>query len=581
MVKIKLGTKAMDESPVEPPQPPSRKPSMKISFKPQAPSSEQAPSLPSPAVAEKPKSAPKKKAKAADNGGSGDELHGQGIQRRPTVLKLGKRARDVVDGTAEGELPAKRPVKPTERAGSISFRVPPKPDKPVKPLTKTPTLKLNTKLQTQPSGVKLKFASGSAVAQSATTPVIKIRARGKIPKRDPGVGYDSEDEDAEVDPVIENHFILRMQPGADADYLRQAIAESGMKHKPDGSKALGPDVWFKFWDKEGRHGVVCVRGHMYAATLLDLPCIVEAMKSWDKKGWYKTSDIAQILLVLGRIEKEEDSKEFPLPPEVDEKNWQYPHGLTPPMQWVRKRRFRKRVNRRHIERVEADVEELLKKDRDFEEGAVDADINLSWVDPEAPEDSEMDAEGDEEMDGEGDYDIQYQDEDGNIYDEDPNAMDQDQLQYQDQDAEGEDDGDDLEAQMLAAMEAGEDETEPQTTFLLNPSALQASPDTLHPPDTPAQQSQTTENEATSDEDESDEDEVAEDEEDEEAKAQREEREQMMGEIRDLEEEIANQERIMAKQSNALLKGKIRGQIEKLRADLVVKRSGLGLGEEDE
>lgn len=49
---------------------------------------------------------------------------------------------------------------------------------------------------------------------------------------------------------------------------------------------------------------------------------------------------------------------------VDEYVW--PHGLTPPLRHVRKRRFRKRVSRRTIEVVEEQVEDLLKKDQEAE-----------------------------------------------------------------------------------------------------------------------------------------------------------------------------------------------------------------------
>jgi transcription initiation factor TFIID subunit 7 len=312
---------------------------------------------------------------------------------------------------------------------------------------------------------------------------------------------------------------------------------------------------------------------MYAASLLDLPCIVEAMKSWDKKGWYKTTDICQILLVLGRIEKEEQAKSYPLPHEVDKENWQYPHGLTPPMQWVRKRRFRKRVNRRHIERVEADVEELLKRDREFEDGAVDSTIEMQYVDPENPEDSDMDAEGDEE-----DYDMQYQDEDGNVYVDEPEAMDQD--------ADADEHDSEMEAQLLAAMEKDDDDLEPGTSFVADPSMLQASPDTLHPLDTAvtpasgAATSVTEDDDDDEDDDEDDDDEVAEDEEDEEERATRQEREQIEGEIDDIKREIAENEAVYAKQTNPLLKNKVKGQLDKLRADLQVKQSGLGLSEED-
>ena len=586
MVKLLFSTKKNgDETTTTSPAPeqPARKPSMKINLsrKPQTPATEQAPALPSPAEggAKTPKikmSTKKAKAPAAvADDGETDELHAAPapppVQRQPTILKIGKRAAEMAP---DGELPAKRPVKPTERAGSISFRVPAKP-------VKTPTLKLNTKLQPTPSNLKLKFgsAASSAVPQSGITPTIKIKAKGRPPKRDPGVGYDSEDEDAELDPVIENHFILRMQPGEDCDYLRAAIVESALKHKPDGSKALGPDVWLKFFDKEGRHGIVCVRGHMYAASLLDLPCIIEAQKSWDKKGWYKTTDICQILLVLGRIEKEEQAKEYPLPAEVDRQNWQYPHGLTPPMQWVRKRRFRKRVNRRHIERVEQDVEELLKADREWEDDAVDPTIDLEYVEPEAPVDeSEMDAEGEED-----DYDMEgypEQIEEGNVYVQDGEVV-------VGEDAEGEDD---LEALLMAGLaenEGEEAELPPGTTLVGDASMLQASPDTLMPIEsavTPASGVATSvtedDDDEGEDEDDDEDDEAADDEEDEEERARRIEREQAVAEVEDLKKEVQDKEKQLLKQQNILLRNKIKGQLEKLRADLQVKQSGLGLNEEE-
>jgi transcription initiation factor TFIID subunit 7 len=50
---------------------------------------------------------------------------------------------------------------------------------------------------------------------------------------------------------------------------------------------------------------------------------------------------------------------------IDDYFW--PHGITPPLRHVRKRRFRKRISRRAIEVVEEQVEELLSKD----EGAED------------------------------------------------------------------------------------------------------------------------------------------------------------------------------------------------------------------
>jgi transcription initiation factor TFIID subunit 7 len=41
----------------------------------------------------------------------------------------------------------------------------------------------------------------------------------------------------------------------------------------------------------------------------------------------------------------------------------WPHGLTPPLQHVRRRRFRKRLNRQAIEIVENEVDRLLAEEK--------------------------------------------------------------------------------------------------------------------------------------------------------------------------------------------------------------------------
>lgn len=45
---------------------------------------------------------------------------------------------------------------------------------------------------------------------------------------------------------------------------------------------------------------------------------------------------------------------------IDDFIW--PHGISPPLHHVRKRRFRKRINKRTIESVEQEVERLLEED---------------------------------------------------------------------------------------------------------------------------------------------------------------------------------------------------------------------------
>lgn len=69
-----------------------------------------------------------------------------------------------------------------------------------------------------------------------------------------------------------------------------------------------------------------------------------------------------MLVVDDRVDSEAAVNASPL--NIDEYIW--PHGVTPPLRHVRKRRFRKRLSRRAIEVVEEQVEELLGKDEEAE-----------------------------------------------------------------------------------------------------------------------------------------------------------------------------------------------------------------------
>jgi TATA-binding protein-associated factor Taf7 len=46
---------------------------------------------------------------------------------------------------------------------------------------------------------------------------------------------------------------------------------------------------------------------------------------------------------------------------------QWPHGLSAPLKFVRKRRFRKRISKQAIEDVEREVERLLQADIEAED----------------------------------------------------------------------------------------------------------------------------------------------------------------------------------------------------------------------
>lgn len=166
------------------------------------------------------------------------------------------------------------------------------------PTASTPLAPRATKV-TKPRKPKLRLTTSEPTAAAlydhatnlpVKTPKLKLKTNGVPRPRkrhfEPGLGYDSEASDREDDPAIEEQFILRMAPGDDCEYLRQVIEERKLD--------TTTDVFVKF--KDQRKAVVGVRGNLYAALLVDLPCIVESSKSLDKKHIFKTADICQVLI---------------------------------------------------------------------------------------------------------------------------------------------------------------------------------------------------------------------------------------------------------------------------------------------
>lgn len=365
---------------------------------------------------------------------------------------------------------------------------------------------------------------------------IRIKNRAVVAQRPVGVGYDSEASDGEVDPAIEEQFILRMLPGEDCDYLRETIKERRFDKS---------EFSFKPLNREGRRAILKVRDKMYAATMVDLPCIVEGMKSWDRRGWYKAADICQMLLVLGQVSSDQEALDFPLPPEVehpDDRSFHYPHGLAPPLKWVRKRRFRDRVSSRTIEQVEKAVEELIAQDETsvfpprFE--LVDtASLNR--------------AEGlvGEEID--------------ELYDED-------------QDAEGEaedymmdDFDDDLAAEMEAALAGGDDDDDASA---MPAEADDAATPSANPQTAPDDQA---DRESSDDDDDSDEGDVI----DEEQLAQQRKLQQAREEIGELEALVRAETAQWERQQNQILRGKMGRRIKDLKKDIELKKMSAGLNED--
>ena len=430
--------------------------------------------------------------------------------------------------------------------------------------------------------------------RAPSTPFIRLKGRGRPPMRPFGVGYDSEASDREEDPAIEEEFILRMAPGPDCDYLRQAVTERRFGPKSEG----GADVRMRFLQSDGRRAVVTIQGRHYAASMVDLPCIVEAMKSWDRRGWYKTADICQMLLVLGRIEREEEANTYPLPTrDLDEKTWQYAHGLTPPMRWVRRRRFRKRISNRTIEAVEDEVERLCREDDECEASRYEV------IDPDRmtrEQSARASSEGQDGYNMLGNAGMQGGLEDG---EQDAEGDLDDSASYFDTTNADVNDDDGLEADLERAMEmdlANNEETGSAPPLL--PAPLDPIPDlstaaavitttttttitslssvvapTAPAADTPSKDGSGDESESSGeDADVDDEDEEV----DEDVLEQQRDLQRQREGIADLEAAIKGQEAELERLQNPILRQKLLRKIQSLRADLDLKKVAIGEGVDD-
>lgn len=332
------------------------------------------PAEPPPADAPKPKRKYTKKPKFDENG-----------QPLPAAKPGPKpKKRPLEDG--EDGTPAKRKPKPTLKSLALvqesddEEETAPAPAMRSAPSRPQPARTQSVKISLKPKG-----------PQRTSTAILKVKGGGKPPPRPPGVGYDSEAEEAEIDPAIESQFVLRMQAGPDCDLLRKSIEEKTIgKSQSQG----GPGVYFRFFDRDGRKAMITIQGRQYAASMVELPCVIESLKSWNKKDWVKTADVCQMLLVFGRVNSEEEAKKFSRPREVDPDSHRYPHGLTPPMHWVRKRRFRPRKSFQDVERIETHTEALLQDDDNAEES------KYELVDSGDESPSEGDASDDEDAEGE-------------------------------------------------------------------------------------------------------------------------------------------------------------------------------------
>lgn len=158
---------------------------------------------------------------------------------------------------------------------------------------------------------------------------------------------------------LENQFILRI-PEEPAKALHEALLTGNLKDR----------LAIKM-DNELRYGEVRFDHWLLHAKILDLPTIIECLKTIDNKSFYKTADICQVMIC-----KEEP--DVPVPEDESpnktkkkdstkvDKKFLWPHGITPPCKNIRKRRFRKTLKKKYVEapEIEKEVKRLLRVDND-------------------------------------------------------------------------------------------------------------------------------------------------------------------------------------------------------------------------
>ncbi|XP_053948260.1 transcription initiation factor TFIID subunit 7 [Anastrepha ludens] len=178
-----------------------------------------------------------------------------------------------------------------------------------------------------------------------------------IEKKAEKVKHETKPRDDGVD--LENQFILRL-PEEPAKALHEALQTGNLKDR----------MTIKL-DNELRYGELRFDHWLLHAKVVDLPTIIECLKTIDNKNFYKSADICQLVICKEEpdaldTEKESPNKGKKKDPNKVDKKYLWPHGITPPCKNVRKRRFRKTLKKKNVEapEIEKEVKRLLRIDND-------------------------------------------------------------------------------------------------------------------------------------------------------------------------------------------------------------------------
>ncbi|KMQ95180.1 transcription initiation factor tfiid subunit 7-like protein [Lasius niger] len=181
--------------------------------------------------------------------------------------------------------------------------------------------------------------------------------------RHPNTDYKSRNE-PQVE--LESQFIMRL-PSEPSRVLKEALRSN---------LPLKDRLMIKL-ENDMRYGEVRFDHWLLHAKVVDLPTIVESLKTIDNKSFYKTADICQVVICKEEDDHTATDEESPVkqkkkdPNKVDKK-FLWPHGITPPTKNVRRRRFRKTLKKKYVEapEIEKEVKRLLREDNDA--------VNVKW-----------------------------------------------------------------------------------------------------------------------------------------------------------------------------------------------------------
>ncbi|CAG2101025.1 unnamed protein product [Medioppia subpectinata] len=171
---------------------------------------------------------------------------------------------------------------------------------------------------------------------------------------------------ADTPHELESQFILRL-PSLAAASLRAAVKSGVMNLKERLTVQIEPDI---------RRGTVRFDGWVLPAKIMDLPTIIESHKTLDGKNFYKTADICQLMVcredtddsTAAALKTDDTADDHNSRRNKDgkDKKFLYPHGITPPLKNVRKKRFRKTLKKKYVDfpEIEKEVKRLFRTDNE-------------------------------------------------------------------------------------------------------------------------------------------------------------------------------------------------------------------------